>query len=41
MSDMSHFNRHFDGLMQKRRNTIANTQELRLFCIKPSIWSFV
>ena len=28
----------FDGLMQKRRNSIANALELRLFCIKPSIW---
>ena len=26
-----------DGLMQKRRNSIANTLELRLFCIKPSL----
>ena len=24
-----------DGLMQKRRNSIANALELRLFCIKP------
>ena len=27
----------FDGLMQKRRNSIANALELRLFCIKPLI----
>ena len=25
-----------DGLMQKRYNYIANTLELRLFCIEPS-----
>ena len=25
--------------MQKRRNSIVNTLELRLFCIKPSIYS--
>ena len=29
---------HIDRLMQKRRNSIANTLELRLSCIKPSIW---
>ena len=28
---------HFDGLMQRRRNSIANTMELRLLYIKPSI----
>ena len=27
-----------DGLMQKRRNSIANALELCLFCIKPSIY---
>ena len=27
-----------DGLMQKRRNSIANVMELRLFYIKPSIF---
>ena len=28
---------NFDVLMQKRRNSIAYTLELRLFCVKPSI----
>ena len=28
---------NIDGLMQKRRNSIANALELRPFCIKPSI----
>ena len=28
-----------DGLMQKGRNSIANALELRLFWIKPSIWT--
>ena len=28
---------HIDGLMKKRRNSIANALELRIFCIKPSI----
>ena len=27
-----------DGLMQERRNSIANALELRLSCIDPSIW---
>ena len=26
------------GLMQKKYNSIANALELRLFCIKPSVW---
>ena len=30
---------HIDGLMQERRNSIANALELRLSCTKPSIWS--
>ena len=29
---------HFDGLVQKRRNSIANALELHVSCIKPSIW---
>ena len=29
---------NIDGLMQNRRNSIANALELRLFCIMPSIW---
>ena len=33
-------NDKIDGLMQKRRNSIALAMELRLFCIKPSIPSF-
>ena len=28
---------HFDGLMQKRHNSIANAQELSLSCTNPSI----
>ena len=28
---------HFDGLMQERRNSIANALELRLSCTNPSI----
>ena len=29
---------HFDGLVQERRNSIANALELRLSCINPSIY---
>ena len=29
---------HIDGLIQERRNSIANTLELRLSCPNPSIW---
>ena len=29
---------NIDGLMQERRNFIANELELRLSCINPSIW---
>ena len=28
---------NFDGLMQEKRTSIANAQELRFFCTKPSI----
>ena len=28
---------YIDGLVQERRNSIANAMELRLFCINPSI----
>ena len=28
---------HFDGLVQERRNSIANALELRLSCTDPSI----
>ena len=28
---------HFDGLVQERRNSIANALELRLSCTNPSI----
>ena len=28
---------HYDGLMQERRNSIANALELRLSCTNPSI----
>ena len=31
-------NDHVDGLMQKRRNSIASALELHLFCIKPMRW---
>ena len=30
---------YIDGLVQERRNSIANAMELRLSCIDPSIWS--
>ena len=29
---------HFDGLVQERRDSIANALELRLSCTKPSIY---
>ena len=29
---------HFDGLVQERRNSIANTLELHLSCTNPSMW---
>ena len=29
---------YVDGLVQERRNSIANAVELRLSCINPSIW---
>ena len=32
---------HFDGLVQKRRNSIANALELRLSCPNLSIWSHI
>ena len=32
---------HFDGLMQERRNSIANALELHLSCTKPSIWGVI
>ena len=31
----------FDDLMQKRRNSVANAVDLRLFCIKPSTGDYV
>ena len=31
---------HRDGLVQERRNSIADTLELRLSCTNPSIFSF-
>ena len=32
---------HFDGLMQERRNSIANAMELRLSCTNPSIYLLI
>ena len=32
---------NMDGLVQERRNSIANTLELRLSCTNPSIWSWI
>ena len=32
-------NNYFNGLMQERRNSIANTLELRLSCINPLIYA--
>ena len=29
---------YIDGLVQERRNSIANALQLRLFCTTPSIW---
>ena len=29
---------HLDGLVQERRNCIANAMELRLSCTNPSVW---
>ena len=34
-----HINGHIDGLVQKRRNSIANALELRLSCINPTTYS--
>ena len=34
-------NANIDGLMQERRDSIANTDELRLSYTKPSIYRFV
>ena len=30
--------RNIDGLVQERRNSIADAMELRLSCINPSVW---
>ena len=35
---MMKFNLHYDGLVQERRNSIANALELHLSCTTPSIW---
>ena len=32
---------HVDGLMQERRNSIANTLELRLSCTNPSLYTCI
>ena len=32
---------YFDGLVQERRNSIANAPELHLYCTNPLIWSSV
>ena len=31
---------HVNGLVQERRNSIANTLELHLSCTNPSMWSY-
>ena len=36
---VSNLKDHFHGLVQERRNSTANTLELRLSCTNPSIWS--
>ena len=36
-----YFLHYVDGLMQKRRNSIANVLKLHLFCIKPLIYNGV
>ena len=33
-----HHSLYIDGLVQERRNCIANALELRLYCTNPSIW---
>ena len=30
------YQQHIDGLVQERRNSVANAQELRIFCTNPS-----
>ena len=35
---LTHWELHIDGLMEERRNSIANALELRLSCTNPSIW---
>ena len=37
INTMSYNTKHIDGLMQERRNSIANALELRLSCINPLI----
>ena len=37
VSPSSHFHHHTDGLVQERRNSIANQMELHLFCSNPLI----
>ena len=32
---------YIDGLVQERRNSIANALELRLSCTNPSIWPHI
>ena len=31
-------NKYIDGLMQKRRNSVANAMQLRRFCTEPTIY---
>ena len=38
LSHMSQLTIYFVGLVQERRNSIANALELRLSCTNPSIW---
>ena len=38
MEFFEHFIYHFDGLVQERRNSIANALELRLSCTNPSYY---
>ena len=37
-TDISKISSYFDGLVQERRNSIANALELRLSYTNPSIW---
>ena len=39
-SSLFKFHMHFDGLVQERRNSVANALELRLSCTDPPIYTY-